>query len=57
MDELLVIYYTIELLTILHHLHSSNLIHGDVKPDNFLILNDEEYVFFYNKSIHFIFYF
>jgi len=37
MDESLVIYYTIELLRILEALHERDIIHGDVKPDNFLI--------------------
>lgn len=37
MDEVLCIYYTIEMLRMLETLHSVGLIHGDVKPDNLLI--------------------
>ncbi|KAH9306424.1 hypothetical protein KI387_010828, partial [Taxus chinensis] len=37
MDEVLCIYYTIELLRMLEALHYAGLIHGDVKPDNLLI--------------------
>jgi checkpoint serine/threonine-protein kinase len=40
MEEPLVMYYTIEMLGILDHLHKMKIIHGDVKPDNFLIQND-----------------
>ncbi|XP_047335288.1 mitotic checkpoint serine/threonine-protein kinase BUB1 [Impatiens glandulifera] len=37
MDEVLVIYYTIELLFMLETLHGVGIIHGDFKPDNLLI--------------------
>lgn len=37
MDEVLCMYYTIEMLRMLETLHSVGLIHGDVKPDNLLI--------------------
>lgn len=37
MDEVLCMYYTIEMLHMLETLHSVGLIHGDVKPDNLLI--------------------
>lgn len=39
MDETLAIYYTIEMLKILEILHKAGIIHGDIKPDNFLIKN------------------
>ncbi|XP_057792451.1 mitotic checkpoint serine/threonine-protein kinase BUB1 [Salvia miltiorrhiza] len=37
MDEVLCIYYTIEMLQILETLHGAAMIHGDFKPDNLLI--------------------
>eukprot|EP01018_Ginkgo_biloba_P009934 Gb_06846 [translate_table: standard] len=37
MDEVLCMYYTIEMLRMLEALHSIGLIHGDFKPDNLLI--------------------
>uniref|UniRef100_A0A0A9B922 Protein kinase domain-containing protein n=1 Tax=Arundo donax TaxID=35708 RepID=A0A0A9B922_ARUDO len=37
MDEVLCVYYTIELLHILETLHSVGIIHGDFKPDNVLV--------------------
>jgi len=37
MDEVLCMYYTIEMLNMLETLHSVGLIHGDVKPDNILV--------------------
>ncbi|CAA2982166.1 mitotic checkpoint serine threonine- kinase BUB1 [Olea europaea subsp. europaea] len=37
MEEVLCIYYTIELLHILEILHDTAIIHGDFKPDNLLI--------------------
>ena len=30
-------YFTIEMLSILEKLHAAQIIHGDIKPDNFLI--------------------
>jgi len=44
MDELLVMFYTVELLKCLEAIHSVGIIHGDVKPDNLLIRNDDWYV-------------
>ncbi|XP_075497955.1 mitotic checkpoint serine/threonine-protein kinase BUB1 isoform X2 [Primulina tabacum] len=37
MEEVLCIYYTIEMLQILETLHDAKIIHGDFKPDNLLI--------------------
>ncbi|XP_057954424.1 mitotic checkpoint serine/threonine-protein kinase BUB1 isoform X2 [Malania oleifera] len=37
MEEVLCIYYTIEMLYILETLHGVGIIHGDFKPDNLLI--------------------
>ncbi|GFY99039.1 protein kinase and Mad3-BUB1-I domain-containing protein [Actinidia rufa] len=37
MEEVLCIYYTIEMLSMLETLHSAGIIHGDFKPDNLLI--------------------
>lgn len=37
MEEVLCIYYTIEMLHMLETLHDVGIIHGDFKPDNLLI--------------------
>lgn len=37
MEEVLCMYYTIEMLYMLETLHSAGMVHGDFKPDNLLI--------------------
>lgn len=37
MQECLVFYFSIEMLTIIEALHSAKIIHADIKPDNFLV--------------------
>lgn len=37
MDEVLCIYYSIEMLRMLESLHNVGIIHGDFKPDNLLV--------------------
>ena len=41
MDETLIMYYAIEMLTIAEAMHNAGIIHGDIKPDNFLIFGTE----------------
>lgn len=36
--EPLAIFFTIEMLQIVEHLHKCQIIHGDIKPDNFLLM-------------------
>ncbi|KAK2582113.1 hypothetical protein KPH14_004485 [Odynerus spinipes] len=36
--EALAIFFTIEMLQIVEHLHKCQIIHGDIKPDNFLLM-------------------
>ena len=38
-EEGVMFFYTIALLRILEVSHSCQIIHGDVKPDNFLVLD------------------
>ncbi|KAG9149831.1 hypothetical protein Leryth_025400 [Lithospermum erythrorhizon] len=42
MDEVLCMYYTIELLHMLEILHDADIIHGDLKPDNLLLRNSRD---------------
>ncbi|RMX52046.1 hypothetical protein pdam_00003773 [Pocillopora damicornis] len=42
MEEGVLFYYTIALLRIIETLHSCGIIHGDIKPDNFLVLDSED---------------
>lgn len=37
--ESLAMYVTIELLYLIENLHKCSIIHGDVKPDNFLLID------------------
>ena len=39
MEEGVIFFYTIALLRILETLHYCDIIHGDIKPDNFLVLD------------------
>jgi checkpoint serine/threonine-protein kinase len=36
--ETLTIFFTIEMIQIVEHLHKCQIIHGDIKPDNFLLM-------------------
>lgn len=37
--EALAMYVTIEMLYMIEYLHKCQIIHGDVKPDNFLLID------------------
>lgn len=39
LPECLSIFYTIEMLKIVEYLHKCKIIHGDIKPDNFLVMH------------------
>eukprot|EP01117_Protostelium_nocturnum_P007396 TRINITY_DN2649_c0_g1_i1.p1 TRINITY_DN2649_c0_g1~~TRINITY_DN2649_c0_g1_i1.p1 ORF type:complete len:673 (-),score=211.86 TRINITY_DN2649_c0_g1_i1:18-2036(-) len=40
MEESMVMYYAIEVMSIVQALHNANIIHGDLNPNNLLILNE-----------------
>ncbi|PRP89065.1 hypothetical protein PROFUN_02343 [Planoprotostelium fungivorum] len=40
MDEALVMFYGMELLQMVQAIHDAGVIHGDIKPDNLLIMNE-----------------
>lgn len=42
MDEIIVMYYTMDLLRIVGKIHSVGLQHGDIKPDNIMLRNDSD---------------
>lgn len=37
--EPLAIFFTIEMIQIIEHLHGCQIIHADIKPDNFLLMH------------------
>lgn len=39
MDEYVVMVYAKQMLAIVDALHRANIIHGDIKPDNFLLMH------------------
>lgn len=38
MHESLVMHFSSQILSIVEHLHGCNIIHADIKPDNFLLM-------------------
>lgn len=38
MHETLVMHFSMEILSIVDHLHACKIIHADIKPDNFLLM-------------------
>lgn len=43
MDELIVMHITTQILAIIDHLHAMKIIHADIKPDNFLLMQPLRY--------------
>ena len=43
MDEYVAMLLTTQILTIIDHLHGCRIIHADIKPDNFILINKIEY--------------
>ena len=43
MDESLCMFYTIEMLRMLEALHAAGMVHGDFKPDNLLLRDNDRY--------------
>eukprot|EP00742_Colponemidia_sp_Colp-10_P012674 GILJ01014261.1.p1 GENE.GILJ01014261.1~~GILJ01014261.1.p1 ORF type:complete len:452 (-),score=99.03 GILJ01014261.1:124-1383(-) len=41
MDESIVLFYTIQMMRLVEELHSVDIIHGDIKPDNWMVKNEE----------------
>lgn len=42
-DEYVVMLITSQILSIIDHLHAMKIIHADIKPDNFLLMQQLEY--------------
>ena len=40
--EEVALHYAVEMMRVLNTVHDCGIIHGDVKPDNFIILSDDE---------------
>lgn len=40
LDESLVMVLSKQMLAMVHQLHSAKIIHGDIKPDNFLLMTE-----------------